>query len=74
MSELYHLWVQNQDGAEYCDNILLHGIETAEGIRKRLAEDGRVFDYTLEQERSTVAVTIDKVMEDLDPFLAGISA
>jgi len=74
MSELYHLWVQNQDGAEYCENVLLNGVETAEQIRQRLDEDGRVFDYTLEREKSTVPLTTDEAMEDVETFLAWISA
>lgn len=70
MSDLYHLWVENQEGAEYCDNIVLENRDKAEEIRKRLDADDRVADYTLEQERAVLPMTPEEVMGDLEPFLA----
>lgn len=70
MSNLYHLWVENQRGAEHCDNIVLEDRDKAEEIRKRLDADDRVADYTFEQERDVFPMTPEEVMEDLEPFLA----
>ncbi|HLJ25217.1 MAG TPA: hypothetical protein VKY85_00750 [Candidatus Angelobacter sp.] len=71
MSELYHLWVQNQDGEEYCDNVFLEDDTAAEEIRERLDHDDRVADYTLEREKPTSVLTADEVLEDLEPLLLG---
>jgi hypothetical protein len=67
--ELYHLWVQNQDGAEYCDNLVLDS-PAAQEICRRLGDDPRVADYVLERETATRHLTIDEAMGDLEVFLS----
>jgi hypothetical protein len=71
MNELYHLWVENRDGVEYCDNLILDD-STLEEIRNRLDKDVRIADYVLERELSTRLLTVDEVINDLEPFLGGV--
>lgn len=68
MNELYHLWVENQDGKEYCDNLVLDS-STAQEICRRLDDDTRIADYVLERETATRHLTVGEVMEDIEVFL-----
>jgi hypothetical protein len=71
MNELYHLWVENRDGMEYCDNLILDD-SIVEEIRNRLDKDVRIADYVLERELSTRLLTVDEVINDLEPFLGSV--